>query len=298
MFHEFYQHLPLFIDPVIFSIGNFSLRWYSVSYVIGMGVVFLVLSFMIRRGEFEDLFGNKRFRSWRQDKKISLVVDFLMIEFFAVLIGGRLGYVILYNLPYFRQNPLAIIYPFDKSGNFVGLFGMSYFGALIAVILCGYAFSKFNKLNFWVWSDFIAVAVPAGYFFGRVGNFLNGELYGRVTSSALGMYFTADPMNLRHPSQLYEALFEGVILFMILWIIRKRKLFEKGSLFCVYMIGYAVARFFIEFFRQPDFQLGTFVFGLTLNQILSAIVFIVSVVVLFFVRRNNAILNNAKIGKC
>lgn len=198
----------------------------------------------------------------------NLIFDFLLYSFIAALLGGRIGYVLLYNFSYFWAHPLAIISPYDiASGQYVGLYGMSYHGALLGVILAIAYFCKNNRLSFWRWADFIAPAIPAGYFFGRVGNFLNGELYGRITTSPLGMYFAQDPTTLRHPSQLYEAFGEGILLFVILWTLRNKK-FKPGTLSLLYIMGYGIVRFFLEFFRQPDPQVGFLLNYFTLGQIL------------------------------
>ncbi len=200
----------------------------------------------------------------------------------AVLIGGRLGYVLFYDLFYYLKHPLEIFLPFDVNNGFqyTGLYGMSYHGALIAIVIASVVFCRKYKLNFWLLADLLVVAVPLGYTFGRLGNFINGELYGRVTTVSWGMFFPLDPTHqLRHPSQLYEALFEGVLLFVILWSLRKR-IRISGILFSLYLIGYGSVRFFLEFFRQPDQQLGL-VFGpFTMGQILCLIMAIGGVMLL------------------
>jgi len=168
---------------------------------------------------------------------------------------------------------------------FTGFFGMSYFGALLGAVLAGYIFSKKYKIDFWNLADFISVAVPVGYFFGRVGNFLNGELYGRITSVPWGMYFPAGGNVLRHPSQLYEAFFEGVVLFFIIILLRNmfrnqlRKYYFYGILFLIYIFSYAFFRFFLEFFRNPDAQIGLFFNRISLGQILAFVVMILALVI-------------------
>ena len=154
--------------------------------------------------------------------------------------------------------------------HYVGISGMSYHGGVIGVILVSIFFCQKYRINFWRFADLLCPAIPLGYTFGRLGNFINGELYGRVTTVPWGMYFPLDPTHqLRHPSQLYEAFFEGIFLFIILWSLRKRKFFG-GFLFCLYLIGYGLVRFFIEFVRKPDSQLE-FIFGpFTMGQILCA----------------------------
>jgi phosphatidylglycerol:prolipoprotein diacylglycerol transferase len=205
----------------------------------------------------------------------------------GLIIGARLGYVLFYNLPFYWQHPLAIVSPFDPMNHeFIGIYGMSYHGGLIGAILASALFAKKYRVNFWRLANFTTPAIPAGYFFGRLGNFLNGELYGRITSSAWGMYFSnaiaADGFSspqLRHPSQLYEAFLEGFVLFAILWPLRNNPKYED-KLYGLYLCGYASARILAEFFRQPDSQIG-FLFGfMTLGQLISLIMFVSGLIVI------------------
>ncbi|MCM8757994.1 MAG: prolipoprotein diacylglyceryl transferase, partial [Candidatus Omnitrophica bacterium] len=169
------------------------------------------------------------------------------------------------------RNPLEIILPFEFKENirFVGISGLSYHGGLIGLVVGTLIFCYKNRVDFWKLADLVSFGVPLGYTFGRIGNFLNRELYGRPTSFFLGMYFPSDPLNkLRHPSQLYEAFFEGIFLFLILLAIHKRIKKIKGLVFCFYLLGYGILRFVIEYFRQPDPQLGFVVDSLTMGQIL------------------------------
>jgi phosphatidylglycerol:prolipoprotein diacylglycerol transferase len=188
----------------------------------------------------------------------------------GLLIGGRLGYILFYDFSYYWQSPLAIISPIDPiTHQFIGIYGMSYHGALLGALLAGWIYTKIKKLNFWRWANFIAPAVPAGYFFGRMGNLMNGELYGRLTDKSWGMYFPSDPFGLlRHPSELYEAGLEGTLLFLILWKLRQSEKY-KNHLLALYIMGYALVRIIAEFFREPDAQIGYLFLGLTLGQILS-----------------------------
>ncbi len=224
-----------------------------------------------------------------------IILDFLLYSFVGLIIGGRLGYVLFYNLEYFIQNPLAVISPFDFSGNFVGIFGMSYFGGSLGIILASVLFCRKNEINFWQWADFIVPAIPAGYFFGRIGNFLNGELYGKTTDSIFGMYFSGI---LRYPTQLLEAFFEGIVLFAILWFLRglspttfgnypkglKNKVRKvvgdkskfPGFLLAAYLFGYGIIRFFVEFLREPE---EAPFLGFSTGQILSLAMIIISVII-------------------
>lgn len=278
MLLDLYQNLPLHIDPVAFSIGSFAIRWYAVSYILGFFVVYGILMLRVKHDEKIKL--DIRDTS---HKIHSTILDFLLIIFFAALVGGRIGYVLFYNFQYFLTNPLAIVFPYSN-GQLVGIYGMSYHGALVAAVAAGWIFARIKKIDFFAWADFVIVAVPAGYFFGRIGNFLNGELYGRITTSQLGMYFASDQLHLRWPSQLLEALIEGIFLFIILWKIRRNN-FEKGSLLAVYLFGYGAVRIFAEQFRQPDPQVG-FLFGFfTLGQFLSFAMVCIGLFVLIFLNK-------------
>ena len=283
-----YQHLPLYISPIAFTVGPFSVRWYGLSYLAGFITAYLVL---LRRVGSDDPKSIAQIfsASWRissSNRIQNTILDFLLVAFFSALIGGRIGYVLFYNLPYFLAHPWAIISPYGGGADtLIGIYGMSYHGALVGVIVASWIFVKIKKMDFLRWADFVSPAAALGYFFGRLGNFLNGELYGRVTNSPLGMYFLADQNVLRHPSQLYEAFLEGVLLFLVLWSMRKLDL-PKGGLFAAYIVGYGILRIFAEQFRRPDPQIG-FIFGfVTMGQILSlAMVFAGSL--LFLVCRNN-----------
>lgn len=250
---ETYQHLPENINPIAFSVGFFEVHWYAVMYL----AAFITVYWLLKK------------RAQKLNYSQSLVFDFLIYAITGLLIGARLGYVFFYNFSYFLKNPLMIVSPYDFSaGSYAGISGMSYFGGLLGIILATLIFVRKNKLEFWQWADFVIPAVPAGYFFGRIGNFLNGELYGRATAKFWGMYFPGGGGILRHPSQLYESLFEGVILFIVLWTLR-RKSKVPGQLLAIYLFVYGFFRFFIEFFREPDPQIGLFFGFLTLGQIFS-----------------------------
>ena len=255
-FFSYWRHIPEYINPVAFKIGAIQVHYYGLMYLVAFLVVYLLVLYRLRTE-------NIRFKK----DDISNYFSWLII---SVLVGGRLGYVLFYNLFYYLRNPLEVILPFDiKNGfQYMGLYGMSYHGALIAIIIATVIFCRRYKLNFWGLADLLVPAVPLGYTLGRLGNFINGELYGRVTKMSWGMYFPLDPTHqLRHPSQLYEALFEGVFLFIILWTLRKR-IKRAGVLFSFYLVGYGTVRFLLELFRQPDPQLGFVLDQLTMGQIL------------------------------
>jgi phosphatidylglycerol:prolipoprotein diacylglycerol transferase len=286
---SWYQNLPLHLDPIAFTVGSFSVRWYALSYLVGFAVVYVLLMWRIKKGEFSERIINSQKLEANEAISYKLeadLLDFLLVAFFAALVGGRLGYVIFYNLPYYLAHPLQVISPYDPaSGQFVGLYGMSYHGAAIGVLFGSWFFLRARKIDFFRWADFVVPALPLGYFFGRLGNFLNGELYGRVTSSSLGMHFASDPTALRHPSELYEAALEGLVLFAILWWGMRKKKLPAGTLLAAYLIGYGIFRIFAEAFRQPDPQIGFLLGFLTLGQILSAAMIIAGAWMLSFSKK-------------
>ncbi|MEI7620989.1 MAG: prolipoprotein diacylglyceryl transferase [Candidatus Moraniibacteriota bacterium] len=288
---EFYQQLPQLINPIAFSVGAVAVRWYSLMYLLGFLVVYFLLQWRIKKGEAIKFELANDLPTKQVGKLQDMMLDFMLASFVGGLIGGRLGYALFYNLPYFLAHPLQLISPYDFASHaFVGLYGMSFFGALVGGVLGAYFFAKRRKLDFLRLADFVVPALPAGYFFGRVGNFLNGELVGRVTTSQWGMYFSNSSAVLRMPSQLLEALLEGALLFVILWLSRKQEKFVSGFLLVIYFFGYGLARFGCEFFRQPDSQIGFMHGGFTLGQIFSLLLICFSIGWLFFNYRKGAIL--------
>lgn len=265
---DFYQHLLDLISPVVFSVGLLAVRWYAVAYVVAFGVVWALLYYRIKKQEV--VFS------------LDTTFDFLLYAFGGLLVGARLGYVLFYNWAFFREHPWAIISPWDASGQLVGIYGMSYHGGLVGVLIVCWIFTRRHKIAFARWADFVVPAIPAGFFFGRLGNFLNGELFGRVTTVQWGMYFPGDALGqIRHPSQLYEALLEGAVLFAILWLVRKSQR-VRGHLLETYLILFGVVRFGAEFYREPDPQIG-FLFGLlTLGQLFSGLMVLGALVWLAF----------------
>lgn len=228
-----------------------------------------------------------RIRSENYEYSTETIQNCFVWGIIGLIIGARLGYVLFYNFEYYLNHPLQIILPFDFADGFryVGISGMSYHGGVIGIILASIIFCRKYRINFWRFADLFCPAIPLGYTFGRIGNFINGELYGRVTTVPWGMYFPLDPYHmLRHPTQLYEAFFEGILLFTILWIIRKKKYFE-GFLFSLYFIGYGLVRFFIEFLREPDPQLGFVLWSFTMGQVLCIVMILCGIGVIIIKKR-------------
>ncbi len=274
-FLDFWQHIPYKLDPVLFQIGSFRLQYYGLMYIVGFAACYAWVRYRLKN--------EPRFKiTIEQVEALSLYI------MFGLLIGARLGYVVFYNVSYYLKHPLEVILPFDISNGFqfTGITGMSYHGGLIGIIIGSWIYIRKNNLDFWMISDLIVPVTPFGYTFGRLGNFINGELYGRATTMPLGMYFPRSPGVLRHPSQLYEAFFEGIFLFVILWSIRKTK-HVKGAAIAFYLIGYGIVRFVIEFFREPDAHIGLEFFALSRGQIFCSIMIISGVSLYVYLHRKN-----------
>ncbi|BAX51971.1 Prolipoprotein diacyl glyceryl transferase [Photobacterium damselae subsp. piscicida] len=234
------------IDPVLVQIGPLAIRWYGLMYLIGFAFAMWLAN---RRADQPG-------SGWTKDQ----VSDLLFAGFLGVVIGGRIGYVLFYNFDLFLANPLYLFKVWTG--------GMSFHGGLLGVITAMFWYGHKNGRTFFSIADFIAPLVPFGLGMGRLGNFINGELWGRVTDVPWAMIFpTGGPLP-RHPSQLYEFLLEGVVLFIILNLfIRKPR--PTGAISGLFLLCYGSFRFFVEFFRQPDAQLGFFDGWLTMGQILS-----------------------------
>ena len=275
-FINFWQHIPEKLTPYIFKIGQFELRYYGLMYIAAFMTVYLLSLYRLKKEPFD----------YSRDMLENLFVWIIL----GLMVGARFGYVLFYNLDYYSSHLSEIILPFTLEGgfHFTGLAGMSYHGGLIGVILSGALFCRRYKINFWELADFLVPSIPLGYTFGRIGNFINGELYGRATDAAWGMYFPNDMTGLlRHPSQLYEAFFEGIFLFIILWGIRRIRPFS-GMFISLYLIGYGTVRLFIEFVREPDPQIGLLSGLMTMGQAL-CISMITAGLLLFYIRRKSLI---------
>lgn len=242
------------IDPVIFSMGPLQVRWYGLMYVLGFTASYFLVLKQIRDFSYKEL--EPHFEN------LNLVL------ILSVVVGGRLGYVLFYNFSYYLQHPLEI--PATWTG------GMSFHGACIGCLIGGYLFTKRKGLDFWTCADFYVVTMPIGFGLGRLGNFINGELYGRVSTVPWAMAFPGGGPQPRHPSQLYEMLLEGALLFTILWTLKaqpwkNRKNWPHGSMLSLFLIGYGCFRMFVELFRQPDQHIGFLLGFMTMGQLLSSL---------------------------
>jgi phosphatidylglycerol:prolipoprotein diacylglycerol transferase len=239
------------IDPVALSLGPIVIRWYALAYVVSL---ILGWQYVVR------LAARHIDVMTRQE-----IDDLLMWATLGVLLGGRTGYVLFYNLPYFAANPIEIFALWQG--------GMSFHGGLAGVIIAIAVFCRVRGRSFLRVGDLVAAATPIGLFFGRIANFVNGELYGRPADVPWAMVFPRDPLHVsRHPSQLYEAGLEGLLLFTVLALFawRGRAADRPGLLGGIFLFGYGLSRMTVEFFREPDAQLGFLWGGATMGQILSA----------------------------
>ena len=263
---EFWQNIYSHFDPVAIDLGFFKIHWYGIMYVLALLVAyFLSLKFAKKEGI---------------DRKI--IDDYFIWVEIGVILGARIGYFIFYvpNNSYYFLHPWEMFNPFID-GEFVGIRGMSYHGAVIGFAIATLLYWKIKKINMWKILDIVALSIPLGYFFGRIGNFLNKELIGRETDMPWGIYVDD---TLRHPSQLYEAFFEGIVIFIILYWYNKKWKKNSGELIALYMILYGIFRSFCELFREPDAQLGFIYKNFTMGEILSFFM-IIAGVILFFKRR-------------
>ncbi|MFO7807298.1 MAG: prolipoprotein diacylglyceryl transferase [Candidatus Moraniibacteriota bacterium] len=261
-FLNLWQSLPLKIDPEIAEIWIFSLRWYSIGYLLGFLTVFLLIYYRLRQKELPRFSHFKLTRNQATDQLFNLFI----VSAIGILVGGRLGYFLIYDWQGLINNPIEIFLPL-QNGQIQGYFGMSFHGGAIGALLGSFFYCQIKKLNFWKLSDFILPAIPLGYFWGRMGNFFNGELFGKTTEKPWGMHFNSSDGPLRHPTQLYEAFFEGLVIFLILWPLRNKQ-FLKGKFLGLFLIIYSFFRFFIEFLRQTPPEQIVFQF-FTTGQILS-----------------------------
>ncbi|WP_372761895.1 prolipoprotein diacylglyceryl transferase [Pseudoalteromonas sp.] len=234
------------IDPIIFSVGPLSVRWYGLMYLIGFA---FAMWFANRQAA-------KAGSNWSKEE----VGDLLFYGMLGVILGGRIGYVLFYQFSYFLENPFYL-FRIDQGG-------MSFHGGTLGVITAIGIFAWTRKKQLLAVGDFVAPLVPVGLLAGRIGNFINGELWGRTTDVPWAMVFPTGGPLARHPSQLYEAFFEGLVLFIILYIFIKKSR-PVGSVGGVFLLGYGFFRFCIEYFREPDAHLGLFGGVISMGQILS-----------------------------
>jgi len=240
------------IDPVIIQIGPLAVRWYGLMYIAGFAASYLLVLYQVTKK------GVKIARAKVDDLYFYLIV--------GLLVGARLGYVIFYNLGFYIERPLEVLVLWHG--------GMSFHGGLVGAFVAGYIVIKRKRMDFWKVADLVIPTAPIGIGLGRLGNFINGELFGKTSDVPWAMVFPGGGSLPRHPSQLYEALLEGFLLFLTLWFFKDRKK-RDGEVFALFLMLYGIFRIFCEFFREPDLQMG-YLFGLiTMGQVLSVAMLLV-----------------------
>jgi phosphatidylglycerol:prolipoprotein diacylglycerol transferase len=250
------------IDPVLVELGPIRLSWYGIMYVFGFLISYLLVRHQMKKKEF----GISK-------QEVENLYFYLIL---GLMVGARLGYVLFYDLKMYLADPLEIFAIWHG--------GMSFHGGLIGVLIVGILFSWKNKKSFLRIADLIIVTAPIGLGLGRIGNFINGELYGRVTQIPWGMIFPKGGPLPRHPSQLYESALEGGVLFLILWLIKDKKL-PSGGLLALFLSLYGVFRFFVEFFREPDVQVGFILGPFTMGQVLCAFMIVGGIFLFVYLKR-------------
>lgn len=257
------------IDPVFLKLGPLSFRWYGLAYVIGV-----VGGYRLIRRDLSRTVG------LNSDQISSLIIYIVL----GILLGGRLGYVLIYDFLYFLNHP-SLILAFWTGG-------MSYHGGAIGAAVSVIIFSSVHRCSMWALLDLLGFASTIGIAFGRIANFINGELYGKVTSLPWGMVFPSGGPRPRHPSQLYEAFLEGVVLFSLLFFLKRKKTLKEGHLFVFYLFFYGFFRFVIELFREPDPQLGQMIYSFSMGQMLSLLMILLSIFLASFINRSKTCYDN------
>ena len=243
------------IDPVLLSVGPFEIHYYGLFFVLGFVLAYFIINYLAKRKELP----------LSKDD----IADLILYVIVGVVLGARIFYVFVYNLPFYLSNPSEIIAVWHG--------GLSFHGALIGAAIAGFYFCKRKKIDFYEIADITVIPLALGLALGRLGNFINGELYGRITDVSWAVRFP-DAEGFRHPSQIYES-FKNLLIFSTLWTIKDKKL-PKGFMFWLFVVMYSALRFIVEFFRAPDEQLGFIIGFLTMGQILSVVTLLIG---LFFI---------------
>jgi len=249
------------INPVLLKIGFLEIRYYGLFYVIGFIMTYFMINYLAKK---------KNINLSKND-----VSDLLLYAAVGMLIGARLFYVLIYNLSFYISNPIRIFALWEG--------GLSFHGALVGIVIAGYLFCKKKNIDFYKLADVVVIPAALALMLGRIGNFINSELYGRITNLPWGVKFK-DAEGFRHPSQIYEAL-KNLLMFIVLWNIKEKNL-PKGFMFWLFVTMYGFLRFFIEFFREPDPQLGFFFSHFTMGQILTAIMFVTGIIMLYRLKKH------------
>ena len=261
-------------DPVLIDLGIFQIRWYSIAYILGILIGWMYANKIIK------LTSNNKY-NFKQvtTTQFDNLIVYLVI---GIILGGRLGYVIFYNLEYYTQNLLEIFKLWQG--------GMSFHGGLIGIIISTILFSKKSNTNFFKFADIISCVAPIGILLGRMANFINGELYGKITTLPWGVIFPYAGLLPRHPSQIYEAILEGIFLFLIInyLALKKELLFKTGFVSAYFLIFYSILRIFSEIFREPDIHLGLIFNYFSMGTLLSLLTIIIGLFIVLFLKKNES----------
>ena len=252
------------LDPVAVTIFNIDIRWYSLAYIIGLILAIQFGKFLIKKNNFFNFSSN-------------ILDEYLPFAIIGIILGGRLGYVLFYDLNFFLQNPINIFFIWEG--------GMSFHGGLVGIIIISVFFAKKNSLEFYKFTDLLSLITPIGLFLGRLANFINSELIGIPTNVPWSVIFIKIDNLPRHPSQIYEALLEGIMLFLLLNIIFKFKKI-KGLMSSYFLIFYSIFRIFSEQFRLPDEQIGYIFNVISMGTLLSLIMLITGIFLLRYAKNN------------
>ena len=259
-------------DPVLIDLGLFQIRWYSIAYILGIVIGWVYANKIIKlttinKYNFEQI-------------KTTHLNDLIIYLVIGIVLGGRLGYVFFYNFEYYSQNFIEIFKLWQG--------GMSFHGGLLGVIVSIIFFSKKIKINFFKFADIVSCVAPIGIFLGRIANFINGELYGKISTVPWGIIFPDGGSVARHPSQIYEAFLEGIILFILInyLALKKQLLFKTGYISGLFLVSYSILRILSEIFREPDIHLGLFFNYFSLGTLLSMLTFIIGLVIIISTKKN------------
>tara|TARA_Y100001936_G_scaffold241236_1_gene276766 strand:+ start:907 stop:1680 length:774 start_codon:yes stop_codon:yes gene_type:complete len=247
-------------DPVAFQVFSLDIRWYSLSYIFGLIFGWIYCQKILIKDNL----------------KKKLFDDYILFIIIGIIIGGRLGYVLIYNPIYYIENLKEILMIWNG--------GMSFHGALIGITISTIIFCKKNNESIFYFLDLVSLSAPIGIFFGRISNFINSELYGRETDVVWSVKFIQVDNLDRHPSQIYEAFFEGIVLFIILNFLYKKSIYRPGITSSLFLIFYSIFRFTIEFLREPDAQIGLVYSNMTMGQIISILTIMIGLILIYFLK--------------
>ena len=258
-------------DPVFIDLGVFQIRWYSVAYIVGIIIGWIYAIKIIKK-----MASKHNFTPFRPADFDDLIIYLIL----GIILGGRLGYVIFYNFEYYSKNFFEILKLWEG--------GMSFHGGLLGVIIATIIFSKIKRINFFYFTDIICCVAPIGLFLGRIANFINGELFGKISILPWAIIFPNGGNISRHPSQIYEAILEGIVLFILInfFALKKKLILRTGYVSGLFLIFYSIARIIGENFREPDIHLGYFFNYFSMGIILSVITFLAGCYIIFFIKNN------------